>query len=596
MLTDTCMKPSFPKNIVRAMVITIAVGIIPAVSFAQKNKRDSSAVASGKTRDAESFFTEGEKHFILENYTKALIYYQKSLEINPNNATVHYKIAEALAQSDKQEDKLKASISIERALALEKKNKYFYLLAAKLYSDLTQFDKAAQVYETMFKQLPESQEHLYELAAIYQYAGQKEDAIRVYTRAETFSGINEISSLQKTRLYFELSQTEDAIREGEKLIDAFPDEEQFTVAVAETVSQYGFKEKAIGYLEKFIAENKPASSAQMLLAGLYRDTNQEDKARQLLMASFNDPDLELNSKLIVLGTYNSELNQARIKKQPDANKEKFALELLTILRKHYPEQENVHVLGGDLYLTLDQKSDAQKEYLEAIRYGSTSFQVWQNLLYLDMQLEQYENAALHSEQAMEYHPNQAMVYYFNGLANVRRKLYREAAQSLEQAKKLAGTNTAMIGEINGLLGEAYNGLKQYEKSDLAYEDALAYNASNENVLNNYSFYLAVRKVNLDKAEKMSGQLLKNNPNNPAYLDTYAWVLFAREKYRDARKAIEKAITAGPATATYFEHYGDILYKLGDVDNAVKQWEKARNMLTTIPEVLNKKIANRTIYE
>lgn len=578
------------------MVITIAVGIIPAVSFAQKNKRDSSAVASGKTRDAESFFTEGEKHFILENYTKALIYYQKSLEINPNNATVHYKIAEALAQSDKQEDKLKASISIERALALEKKNKYFYLLAAKLYSDLTQFDKAAQVYETMFKQLPESQEHLYELAAIYQYAGQKEDAIRVYTRAETFSGINEISSLQKTRLYFELSQTEDAIREGEKLIDAFPDEEQFIVAVAETVSQYGFKEKAIGYLEKFIAENKPASSAQMLLAGLYRDTNQEDKARQLLMASFNDPDLELNSKLIVLGTYNSELNQARIKKQPDANKEKFALELLTILRKHYPEQENVHVLGGDLYLTLDQKSDAQKEYLEAIRYGSTSFQVWQNLLYLDMQLEQYENAALHSEQAMEYHPNQAMVYYFNGLANIRRKQYREAAQSLEQAKKLAGTNTAMIGEINGLLGEAYNGLKQYEKSDLAYEDALAYNAGNENVLNNYSFYLAVRKVNLDKAEKMSGQLLKNNPNNPAYLDTYAWVLFAREKYRDARKAIEKAITAGPATATYFEHYGDILYKLGDVDNAVKQWEKARNMLTTIPEVLNKKIANRTIYE
>lgn len=578
------------------MVITIAVGIIPAVSFAQKNKRDSSAVASGKTRDAESFFTEGEKHFILENYTKALIYYQKSLEINPNNATVHYKIAEALAQSDKQEDKLKASISIERALALEKKNKYFYLLAAKLYSDLTQFDKAAQVYETMFKQLPESQEHLYELAAIYQYAGQKEDAIRVYTRAETFSGINEISSLQKTRLYFELSQTEDAIREGEKLIDAFPDEEQFIVAVAETVSQYGFKEKAIGYLEKFIAENKPASNAQMLLAGLYRDTNQEDKARQLLMASFNDPDLELNSKLIVLGTYNSELNQARIKKQPDANKEKFALELLTILRKHYPEQENVHVLGGDLYLTLDQKSDAQKEYLEAIRYGSTSFQVWQNLLYLDMQLEQYENAALHSEQAMEYHPNQAMVYYFNGLANIRRKQYREAAQSLEQAKKLAGTNTAMIGEINGLLGEAYHGLKQYEKSDLAYEDALAYNASNENVLNNYSFYLAVRRVNLDKAEKMSGQLLKNNPNNPAYLDTYAWVLFAREKYRDARKAIEKAITAGPATATYFEHYGDILYKLGDVDNAVKQWEKARNMLTTIPEVLNKKIANRTIYE
>lgn len=595
MLIDMCMAP-FIKNIFLGILVTLVIASAPAGVFAQKNKKDSTTVASGKVREAEFYFTEGEKHFILENYTKALIYYQKSLEINPNNATVHYKIAQSLAQSDKQEDKLRALTSIDRALELEKKNKYFYLLAAELHTDLAQFDKAAQVYESMFKQLPESQEHLYELAAIYQYAGQKEEAIKVYTRAENFSGINEISSLQKTKLYFELGQNETAIREGEKLINTFPDEEQFSVAVAELVSQYGLKEKAIGYLEKFIAENKTAPSAKMLLAGLYRDTNQEDKARQLLIASFNDPDLELNSKLIVLGTYNSELSQSHSKKQIDTNKEKFALDLFDILTKLYPEQENVHVLGGDLYLTLDRKAEAQKEYLAAIRFGSTSFQVWQNLLYLDTQLEQFDNVILHSEQAMEYHPNQAMVYYFNGLANLRKKQYRDATRSFEQAKKLAGTNAAMINDINGMLGDAYNGLKEYEKSDNAYEEALAYNENNENVLNNYSFYLAVRKANLEKAEKMSSQLIRNNPNNPTYLDTYAWVLFAREKYRDARKAIERAISAGTASATYFEHYGDILYKLGDVDSAVKQWEKARNMLTTIPEILNKKIANRTIYE
>ncbi|HNC11577.1 MAG TPA: tetratricopeptide repeat protein, partial [Cyclobacteriaceae bacterium] len=214
MLIDMCMAP-FTKNIFRGILVTLVIASAPAGVFAQKNKKDSTTVASGKVREAEFYFTEGEKHFILENYTKALIYYQKSLEINPNNATVHYKIAQSLAQSDKQEDKLRALTSIDRALELEKKNKYFYLLAAELHTDLAQFDKAAQVYESMFKQLPESQEHLYELAAIYQYAGQKEEAIKVYTRAENFSGINEISSLQKTRLYFELGQNETAIREGE---------------------------------------------------------------------------------------------------------------------------------------------------------------------------------------------------------------------------------------------------------------------------------------------------------------------------------------------------------------------------------------------
>lgn len=591
------MKLSLIYKVTYFLVLLEIICLLPFEGLAQRKKKDEGTpVASVKLREAEFYFTEGEKHFILEDYAKALIYYQKSLDVNANNATVYYKIAQVLSQSDKRDDMLRAAGNIEHALSLEKKNKYFYLLAAELYANLTQFDKAAQTYQTMFAELPDTQEHLYELAAVYQYANQKEEAIKAYTRAENFSGINEISSLQKARLYFELGRNEEAIREGEKLISVFPDEEQFVVAVAEMFSQYGVKEKSISYLEKFVAENKPASSAQLLLAGLYRDSKQEDKARQLLITAFNDPDLELNSKLIVLGTYNTELNQARTNNQADAYKEKFALELFSILEKQYAEQENIHILGGDLYLTLGKKTEAQKQYLSAIRYGSTTFEVWQNLLYLETQLEQWDNVITHSEQALEYHPNQSMIYYFNGIGNLRRKKNKEAAMAFEQAKKLAVSNPVMISELNGLLGDAYNASKEYDKSDKAYDDALAYNGNNDAILNNYSYYLALRKANLEKAEKMSAQLIKNNPDNATYLDTYAWVLFVREKYKDARKVMEKALGTGLASATHFEHYGDILFKLGDVENAVKQWEKARNMLTTSSETLNKKIANRRIYE
>jgi predicted negative regulator of RcsB-dependent stress response len=57
--------------------------------------------------------------------------------------------------------------------------------------------------------------------------------------------------------------------------------------------------------------------------------------------------------------------------------------------------------------------------------------------------------------------------------------------------------------------------------------------------------------------------------------------------------MEKAVALSQANATHFEHFGDILYKLGDVDGAVKQWEKART-LTSDNETLNKKIANRKL--
>jgi predicted Zn-dependent protease len=105
----------------------------------------------------------------------------------------------------------------------------------------------------------------------------------------------------------------------------------------------------------------------------------------------------------------------------------------------------------------------------------------------------------------------------------------------------------------------------------------------------------LRKENLDKAEKMSSSLIKNHPENPTFLDTYAWVLYTRGKYKEAKKIMERAISTGRATATHFEHYGDILYKLGDVEDAVRQWEKARG-LNANSETLNKKIANKKIYE
>lgn len=94
---------------------------------------------------------------------------------------------------------------------------------------------------------------------------------------------------------------------------------------------------------------------------------------------------------------------------------------------------------------------------------------------------------------------------------------------------------------------------------------------------------------------MSTQLVRDNPDNAVYLDTHAWVLYAREKYKEARKFMERAIATGDANATHFEHYGDILFKLGDVNGAVTQWEKAKQA-DADNELLNKKIANRKIYE
>ncbi len=576
-------------------LLVLLAALTPQHVIAQKNKRGSSELDSKKLREAEFLFTEGEKFFILEDYSKALHYYHKALEFNPTNATIYYKIAEVLNTTSKQDDVLKASLSIETAIKYEKKNKYFYLLAIDIFNNLTRFDKSAQMYEQLITEVEGSEGYLFELAQIYEFGNQRGEAIKAYDRAERFFGVNETSSIQKLRLFFEAGNQKAAIAEGEKLLAAFPGDERYIMGFTEVLSQQKLQPLGIQYLEQFIKENPETSQSKILLAGLYRDNGQEAKAREILPRIFEDPRVDLTSKLIILGAYSTEINRAKAANRQDEDKITFALRLYEIIIAQNPDDPNVFIMGGDLYLAAGMNKEAVAEYLKAVDSGEANFEVWQNVLYLLTQLNQFEKVIQYSDEALELFPNQAMLYYFNGYANLRKQKYQDATINLEQAKKLSFSNTTLVAEINSMLGEAYNGTKEYPKSDRAFEDALAHNANNPTVLNNYSYYLALRKENLEKAEKMSAQLIKSHPNNPTFLDTYAWVLFERKKYKEAKKVMETAIETGGASSTHFEHYGDILFQLGDVDGAVQQWEKARS-LNANSEILIKKITNRKIYE
>jgi tetratricopeptide (TPR) repeat protein len=559
----------------------------------RKNKPEGKPL-SVQLREAEFYFTEAEKYFILEDYAKALIFFQRSAGLNPDNATIHYKIAEVLSRGNKPDDLVKASLSIEAALRLERKNKYFYLLASGIYNGLSQFSKSAEILEQMIGEIPGTEEHLYDLAAIYQYDKRPAEAIKVYDRAEAVFGVNEVSSVNKLRIYLGQEKVNEAIAEADKLIENFPDEEEYVLGVAESLSQGGQPNRAVPYVEKYVSLHPESGGAKMLLAGLYRDTQQEEKARKLIMEVAVDESLEVESKVLMLGVYVQQLSEQTAKGSVDDSLRDFVQRFHQALTKAHPSEPMVFLIGGDLYMALKKSEEARNAYLSAIRLGANSFEAWQNLLFIESEQDELDSLILHSEQGLELYPSQGILYYFNGYAHLRKKMYKEAAHALEQAKKMSSANPSLVQEINSMLGEVYNGMREYQKSDKAYEEVLTSNPSNYLVLNNYSYYLALRKEHLDKAEAMASKAVKADPENASYLDTYAWVLFMRGKYKDARRQIEKALQSNNTEATLFEHYGDILFQLGEVDEAIRQWQRAKT-LTNDHELIDKKIANRRLY-
>ena len=586
------------RKIISLTLITLALALLIQFPLnAQRDKRKRSNEAELKDlqqREAESTFTEGMKFFILEDYSKSLGAFQRASELNPEEPMTYFKMAEIFAKSSNADDQTRAAGNIERALKLNKKNKYFYLLAAEIYTNQNNFFKAEEALETMTKEVADTGEHLYQLAAIYQYDNKPDEAIKTYNRAEAVLGINEISSLQKEKLYLEKGNVSYAIAEGEKLLKAYPDNDEYVIRFAETLAQKGQQKKAIEYTEKFLSTHPESGSAKIFLSGLYRADGRETESRTMLKQAIADPSVDVSQKVMVLQTYVGQIAQNKARNISDPDLQAFALVIYQDLQTQYPDDPNVYVAGGNLHLSLGHKQEAQQSFLSAVQKGSASFEAWQNLLALESQFNQIDSLIFHSEQGLEIFPNQAMLYYFNGYGHLRKRSYREATTSLEQAKKLSSANPGLLHDINGMLGESYNGSKEFAKSDQAYEQALAYNPNDDFILNNYSYYLSLRKEHLEKAERMAEQVVKSHPENATYLDTYAWVLYSREKYKEARKVMERALELTGTSAEHFEHYGDILFRLGDVDGAVKQWERARS-LTSQHELIDKKIANRRLY-
>jgi tetratricopeptide (TPR) repeat protein len=72
-----------------------------------------------------------------------------------------------------------------------------------------------------------------------------------------------------------------------------------------------------------------------------------------------------------------------------------------------------------------------------------------------------------------------------------------------------------------------------------------------------------------------------SPDNATYLDTYAWVLYQAGQYTQAQIYIDQALevlTEKETSSTYYQHAGDIYWKLGERNKARKFWKLAREAL------------------
>lgn len=586
------------KRFNKIVIIAFAL-LIPFLGVSQKQKKkkkkdkeETVELGYKESRQAETLFLNGMKYYMLEDYEKALLYFKKSHAIHPNSAGTNFQIAQLLMGFGQA---LEAEPYCEKALSVNDSNVYYYQLLAQCYTEIAGISKqkerqvylkkAAEVYESLIKNFPREDDAYFELANLYMQIGDVNEGLKAIGKIEEKYGITEEISFEKRAIYLRLNKFEDAVHEGQRLIDAYPDVARYKVEQAQLFFSNSKPEEAQKILEALEKNEELDGQGKVLLSDVYWAMEKKDQSNGILIEAFEDPNYPIEQKVnIIVGFINA---PGRL--TPDQLEKSCS----TVVSLH-PTEPKGYVAYGDFLLRQERKTEARTRYLTALSMDDSYFQVWQNVIILDADLNQQDSIIKHTDSALELFPNQGILWYYNGSAHLVTKKFQEAANAFERAKKLSQSNQGLLMIINAQLGDTYYNLKDYPKSDAAYEEVLDIDPNYTHVLNNYSYFLSLRNEKLTLAEAMCERLIRIEPDNSTYLDTYAWVLYKMDDFDKSKTLLERALE-NSSDATIIEHYGDVLYKLGDEEGAVEQWKLAKSK-GEFSELLEKKLANGKLYE
>ena len=552
---------------------------------AQRNKVEKAepVIVIGKSlnqRDSilvKELFFNGLQEKISMNYAMAASTFSKILDLDPSNDAALYELANISFAGDKPEE---AEKLIRRAVTVSPDNEWYWVLLSDIYKRTNKINDLVFVLEELSRISPKNEAYYYDKANALLILKRVDEAENAYDEIEKIFGASEDLISARQRISMQQGKTANLTDELERQIQLKPEDLRNYIYLSEVYSREGDRQKAFELLNKAKQISPENALVRLALADNYKALRQFENTFIELKVAFEDPDLNIDEKVRIVLSFFPMF--ADMKARANTN------ELASIMVRVHPEEAKAHALFGDVLFQERKYPLAQESYKRALKINDQVYQIWEQLLRIQVSRGEFEQAITDGEHALSIFPNQAALYLYTGIGYAQTQKHEKAIAYLKSALDLETEDKDILVQIHSTMGDSYNSLKQFKQSDQSYTKALELDSRNSYVLNNYAYYLSLREENLVEAEKMSRRSNELDPDNSSSEDTYAWILFKLKKYEDARIWIERALQHNSKSAVQLDHYGDILYFLGEKEKAVEQWRVAKEMGLR-SETLDKKI-------
>lgn len=528
-------------------------------------------LSAEQQRKYDYFFLEAMRMKEKNEYDAAFGLLQHCLDINPTASSALYEISQYymfLRQVPQ------GQVALEQAVAFAPDNYWYSQGLVSLYQQQNELDKAAALLEKMVTRFPSKQDPLFSLLDIYSRQEKYNDVISTLNRLEKRLGKNEQLSMEKFRIYLQMKDDKKAFQEIESLVQEYPMDMRYQVILGDVYLQNGKKQEAYDAYQKVLAVEPDNPMALFSMASYYEQTGQKELYQQQLDTLLLNKKVTSDTKISVMRQVIAENEQSSAKDSTQV------IALFDRMMKQDMDDPQIPMLYSQYLLSKNMEQEAVPVLEQVVDLDPTNKAARLMLVSAAVKKEDYKQIIKVCEPGIEATPDALELYYYLAIA------YHQAEQgdsvlsvcnrALEHITP--DTRKEVISDFYSIMGDIYHTKKQMTEAYAAYDSALVYNPSNIGALNNYAYYLSVERRDLDKAEEMSYKTVKAEPNNSTYLDTYAWILFEKGNYAEARIYIDNAMkNDGEKSDVIVEHCGDIYFMTGDVEGALKYWKKALEM-------------------
>lgn len=510
-------------------------------------------------------YMEGLRQQMSGNYGEALDKFEDAIKINPYSEAANYEISKIAAMRRDYDNALKYG---RRAYELDSLNTWYMLHLANIYLQTGKLDTAETWLENVVRYDPDRRSVEYQLANLYLETGDHGKAETIFQR------------------YY----------------DRYPGNPELLGALLECKIRMGKFTEAESILEEQIRKQPANTNLKGMLADVYRKGGKVDKAKEVynsidikgdenkgkfeysyiefLLEQKNYSEAAIFAKSVITDegrNIREKINLVLRLLQDStyiANRSEEITELGNILVENNIENPSIIALNAEILEQTGQRDEEIAFLSDYLGKRESEYYLWEKLLLLlneDADTDKLYEFAGRAAKLFNRAPLPKLLFAF---ALLEREEYNEAKEELRKVRILVNNEEQYLVQILSMEAEI-----EYRKGRSAdayekFERALEIDPGNVLVLNNYAYYLAENGENLDKAEEIIKQCIEIE-KNVTYLDTYAWVLYKRKKYRDAEKIMETIFSSIEVKdAEILEHYGYIKKARKNCKEAIILWQAA----------------------